>query len=789
MIVLFVVDTSGSMNQRTLHGLTKLDCAKAAIEHFLKNRGKSAVHHERYFLVTCADSLAAIKASWKSQFRTFLSQVKNLKACDFTSIGVAFQRSFDLLNLYRLQTGIDNYGKGRMPWFMEPAVVICLTDGGRLTSNAKVSETLTLPYHPTPGSELTKEPFRWDQRLYTIEIRFPGMAGPMGELKGGGACRAMCEVTGGQCWPVTSMKALLQCMDILSSKVLPGVVLNFSLSSGSRLHVAGMAEPTPPGSLQHTFVHVHQSSGLWPIPEDYMPHPQLVVLPPRTAHPCLVVDTSDTEPFILDGFPYDEYEIDASSPLALGLQHRHGVAWRVQLQTRDGGLTPPFGFLRCSRARRGAVVLVVLPYNFPELWPLLDALKNVHKMMPSAKWCVSFENYLIRIPSYYLSLLKVALKRFGAPSGLIPDHLDQPLSYAAANHMKKLKQQSKVESDRIASELRRAAHASTFPSRVDGSASAISTSPDVGGTTENDEKDRSAPTRRWGMLGRLQQQMEGALQPEAAESASATLLKQNLSQSNGQNAFDVQRSDVVEYMEKLRARLDGDTKALSRDGQSKFSVPISQMGNYQEVLSRRPTLRSIDPDADRSVFFGNPYARSDKAVGKDIDALDDGLRRHQNDKSGAHKSRKRRRTPRKEDPPSGVPKSPPATGGARKGSKRAHVGKPPTREKRKASAPLAHHRKEKRKASAPVVSSSAGKDARRSHREDVERFLLDNGALVESVREAIISRDDASFKELLRSFTPGPGHEACVKDLASFAKQWKLPEFVKALMNLIKLRR
>lgn len=38
MNVLFVLDTSASMNQRTSGGLTLIDCAKSAVEHFLKVR-------------------------------------------------------------------------------------------------------------------------------------------------------------------------------------------------------------------------------------------------------------------------------------------------------------------------------------------------------------------------------------------------------------------------------------------------------------------------------------------------------------------------------------------------------------------------------------------------------------------------------------------------------------------------------------------------------------------------------------------------------------------------------
>lgn len=40
-----------------------------------------------------------------------MTELKNLQARDLTGIGTALKKAFDLLNQYRLQTGIDNYGQ------------------------------------------------------------------------------------------------------------------------------------------------------------------------------------------------------------------------------------------------------------------------------------------------------------------------------------------------------------------------------------------------------------------------------------------------------------------------------------------------------------------------------------------------------------------------------------------------------------------------------------------------------------------------------------------------------
>lgn len=55
---------------------------------------------------------------------------------------------------------------------------------------------------PIPGSELTREPFRWDQRLFSLVLRLAGT--PAVERDTGlvpsdsSPIDAMCEVTGGK---------------------------------------------------------------------------------------------------------------------------------------------------------------------------------------------------------------------------------------------------------------------------------------------------------------------------------------------------------------------------------------------------------------------------------------------------------------------------------------------------------------------------------------------------------------------------------------------------------------
>tara|TARA_R110002050_G_scaffold3046_1_gene16155 strand:- start:74 stop:547 length:474 start_codon:yes stop_codon:yes gene_type:complete len=138
MILVFLVDTSASMNQRTSFGMTLLDCAKAAIEHFHTRLCKeNQLPHQqghKYMLVTLEEGCGAVRAGWRDSLEVFLEEVKNLKAVDMTCLGDALKTSFDLLNLNRLQQGRDNYGMGRQPLRSAPAAVILFTDNGNVST-------------------------------------------------------------------------------------------------------------------------------------------------------------------------------------------------------------------------------------------------------------------------------------------------------------------------------------------------------------------------------------------------------------------------------------------------------------------------------------------------------------------------------------------------------------------------------------------------------------------------------------------------------------------------------
>lgn len=76
-----------------------------------------ALWHKAFSFACCIavqflhHALPLLQAGWKENHATFMCELKNLQASGLTTLGHALRTAFDLLNLNRLVSGIDNYGQ------------------------------------------------------------------------------------------------------------------------------------------------------------------------------------------------------------------------------------------------------------------------------------------------------------------------------------------------------------------------------------------------------------------------------------------------------------------------------------------------------------------------------------------------------------------------------------------------------------------------------------------------------------------------------------------------------
>ena len=107
-IIIFLIDTSGSMNQKTYLGTSLLDVSKCAVDYFMKLRSRDPNSRlDRYMLMTYEEPPGNIKAGWKESHGHFISELKNLKASGMTTLGTSLKYTFDLLNINRMQSGYN----------------------------------------------------------------------------------------------------------------------------------------------------------------------------------------------------------------------------------------------------------------------------------------------------------------------------------------------------------------------------------------------------------------------------------------------------------------------------------------------------------------------------------------------------------------------------------------------------------------------------------------------------------------------------------------------------------
>uniref|UniRef100_A0A3B3THK8 Integrator complex subunit 6 like n=1 Tax=Poecilia latipinna TaxID=48699 RepID=A0A3B3THK8_9TELE len=609
-ILVFLLDTSASMNQRTYLGTTYLDVAKGAVEIFMKLRARDpASRGDRYMLVTFDEPPYGVKAGWKENHATFMCELKNLQASGLTTLGHALRTAFDLLNLNRLVSGIDNYGQGRNPFFLEPSVIITITDGNKLTNSSGVPDELHLPLNsPLAGSELTKEPFRWDQRLFALVLRLPGAAAPDNEQLGSvptdeSAITQMCEVTGGRSYCVRTQRMLNQCLESLVQKVQSGVVINFEKTGpdpplGGEDNSVESSRPVSTFNPQpwhscHKLIYVRPNPktgvpvGHWPIPESFWPDQNSPTLPPRSAHPVVRFCCVDCEPMVIDKLPFDKYELEPS-PLTQYVLERKSphMCWQVFVSSsgKQNDLGKPFGYLKASTTLT-CVNLFVMPYNYPVLLPLLDDLFKVHKFKPNLKWRQAFEMYLKTMPPYYLL--------------------------------------AKIESDRLIVSVGKKAPQETGI-KVKNHSSALSLA-----------HRRDFKQLLQGITGEGPLRLVDINFKEFAGFQIA-LLNKDVKPQAYRNAYDIPRRNLLDQLTRMRTNLLRTSLKLIRGQDEDFlhSIPVAQMGNYQEYLKMMPSpLRELDPDQPKRLHtFGNPFKQDKK--GMMIDEADEFVAGPQNKKRG-----------------------------------------------------------------------------------------------------------------------------------------------------------
>ncbi|KAA0193037.1 hypothetical protein HAZT_HAZT004906 [Hyalella azteca] len=341
--------------------------------------------------------------------------------------------------------------------------------------------------------------------------------------------------------------------------------------------------------------------------------------PARSAHPNVKFTCTSQEPMVIDNLPFDKrHEIYKQSRPHVQVF----VANSSSVKNSDAG--HPFGYLKASTSL-SCVNLFVMPYNYPVLLPLLEDLFKTHRQKPSKEWRQQFDTYLRTMPPYYANPLRRALARMGAHN-LVPDNLDNCLSFQVSNHLKKLKNQGKVEYDRICAEKlknqgkveydRICAEVEKRVSSVSAGSSSSCNLGDHNGLQVNEFNNfhivLSTDSLTAPSLG-------GPGAPPSVTGGGGTAPQMY------RNPFDISRHSLLDQLARMRANFLQPSVAnllLDRDQDQLHCRPIGQMGNYQDYLKKMPpALREIESTPVRQHMFGNPF-KIDKKMSMVVDEAD-----------------------------------------------------------------------------------------------------------------------------------------------------------------------
>ncbi|CAF0781944.1 unnamed protein product [Brachionus calyciflorus] len=628
-VIMFVIDNSASMNQTTYLGTTYLDLAKGAIENFIKVRSRDQINsrNDRYMLLTLDEPPTNIKVGWKENMTIFTNELKHLKAVGLTNINPVLKQAFDLLNINRLSSGMDTFGMGRCPFYLEPSLIILITDGSCLMSSSSTYEDLNLPLTNSPlGSELIIEPFRWDQRFFLISLNMCSV--PNQEATQNtfipyatySPINSMCEVTGGRSYSITTQRMLNQCLESLVAKIQGGVVINLEKYGNDppNLKQEEMSSQLVSDRLwekcrKMIFIPRNPQSkgyiiGHWPIPEDYWLGLNSANLPKRSSHPLVKFKCDPADPIVIDEIPFDRYELEPSPLTQFILERRQpNVAWQVFVPnsgSKPNDLGHPFGYIKAS-SNLMSVNLFVMPYNYPVLAQLMNELFQTLKLKPTKMWTDKFEYYLKNIPPYYYGPLRRVLSKKGLQH-LIPENLENCLSIQVQSYLKKVKTQAKIAFDQVC------AH----PQIQIDALSLLSNNPNsiLYKRQQTESYQDSKDFTNW---------LQTHLEPGKAENIRQQFNdfnnfmlqvreKRKLKPGLFKEPGEIPRDKLIDTLQKMRNNFLFKFKLSDED--NLHSVPIQDMGNYHEYLKNQaPPLRDLENQLVRQHMFGNPF----KLVSKD----------------------------------------------------------------------------------------------------------------------------------------------------------------------------
>ncbi|CAI2165225.1 6456_t:CDS:10 [Funneliformis geosporum] len=328
--------------------------------------------------------------------------------------------------------------KGNYIEHNETSCIFWFTDGKNLNW---LNNGLVYPKDSEKSTNIYKEKYRWEQRLYTFYLSksdSPDFPRQLDWIN----MKML-----GQLYKIHTFEQMVHAFDniICIKDPYPLSKLHhmrpLKKTCGVHLNLVEQVDGSPEriNHFVHLYVDPNKINGTYPIPEEYWIEPdamrgfspKVVYEHKRPSIPTVIfwktnklsADVYDLPPH----FSRDIYKLsdcDVSKEL---LRQKPGIKWPVYVEhsgrQSQGVLGQPFGYLTVIRKDEYTMeaCLVLLPYNYIELAQLLRTHNIQNYAEPSMDWRKAMEGYLYNIPWYYYSILASTLKQYyGIYSNIFP---------------------------------------------------------------------------------------------------------------------------------------------------------------------------------------------------------------------------------------------------------------------------------------------------------------------------------------------------------------------------------
>ncbi|EGT53785.1 CBN-DIC-1 protein [Caenorhabditis brenneri] len=654
----FILDTSASMSTRAHPQFSFFDLAKNYIETFIKVRSRNDTRmmmgreNDRYFLSTTSGKYPEnVKVVSEKAPIIVVEELRKLVLPYGTAqLHTAILDAFKVLHVNRAQTGIDGVGTGRVIQNSEQIMIILLTDGSGIAGIPSEFQLFFDP--PFLGSEMTKEAFRWDQKLYTVVFRIPST--PYRPTNSQltlididhVTIEKLCAKTGGRSFSIVSVRQINTSIDhILMTATQHKIGVRFDCLPT----IPGTVTQDEVNRLKAKFKKVSDKKPVtnlisrlnpqgrpvtchWVIPESYFPVRAMDNLPQRTAHPVILCAPKPLPLTIRNDLPLDKLELEMGGVTEIImeiLQGRRDLCVWTYIEGSSNGPTAPFGCLRVNTVGTG-ISLILLPFNFPMFYPLVEEVVKEPVLTQSQVWRARLDSYFSTVPYYYFTQMRICLDKIKVK---VEYNSSMSNIYAGTllSHLNRLKVKAKDEYDQIgyASKLNeRGAYNFMNPMiRIER----ITSRTRMIGLEDDDSEEPcfdAVEPPIYAAGDRIVPLYPPAITEASLDTAYRTPYTTNIEdlvsklpriQANLEMVFNPHKPTLLD-MAKLGAKPRFNTL------EELHNMPQKHMGEYEPYQAARirhygQPMRKIDEEKDRTHAFGNPYKL--KGLGAGIDEVMD----------------------------------------------------------------------------------------------------------------------------------------------------------------------